>query len=98
MLFGQFSVGAGVLLIFLIFVMLAAERKHELGIARAVGMRRGHLMRMFAFEGALYALLASALGSVAGVGVGWLMVRVIGKRSRAPASRSPSPQDPRTWS
>jgi putative ABC transport system permease protein len=44
-----------------------------------VGMRRGHLMRMFAFEGALYALLASALGSVAGVGVGWLMVRVIGK-------------------
>ena len=36
-------------------------------------------MRMFAFEGALYALLASALGSVAGVGVGWLMVRVIGK-------------------
>jgi len=32
-------------------------------------------MRMFAFEGALYALLAS----VAGVGVGWLIVRVIGK-------------------
>jgi putative ABC transport system permease protein len=77
LLFGQFSVAAGVLLIFLIFVMLAAERKHELGIARAVGMRRGHLMRMFAFQGALYALLASALGSVAGVG--WLMVRVIGK-------------------
>jgi putative ABC transport system permease protein len=79
LLFGQFSVAAGVLLIFLIFVMLAAERKHELGIARAVGMRRGHLMRMFAFEGALYALLASALGSIAGVGVGWLMVRVIGE-------------------
>ena len=79
LLFGQFSVAAGVLLIFLIFVMLAAERKHELGIARAVGMKRGHLMRMFAFEGALYALLASALGSVAGVGVGWLMVRVIGE-------------------
>src|SRR5829696_9133124 len=79
LLFGQFSVAAGVLLIFLIFVMLAAERKHELGIARAVGMRRGHLMRMFAFEGALYALIASALGSVAGVGVGWLMVRIIGK-------------------
>ena len=79
LLFGQFSVAAGVLLIFLIFVMLAAERKHELGIARAVGMKRGHLMRMFAFEGALYAVIASALGSVAGVGVGWLMVRVIGE-------------------
>ncbi|HEY6581530.1 MAG TPA: FtsX-like permease family protein, partial [Rubrobacter sp.] len=79
LLFGQFLVAAGVLLIFLIFVMLAAERKHELGIARAVGMKRGHLMRMFAFEGALYAVIASALGSLAGVGVGWLMVRVIGK-------------------
>jgi putative ABC transport system permease protein len=79
LLFGQFSVAAGVLLIFLIFVMLAAERKRELGIARAVGMKRGHLMRMFAFEGALYAVIASAIGSVLGVGVGWLMVRIIGE-------------------
>jgi putative ABC transport system permease protein len=78
-LFGQFSVAAGMLLIFLIFVMLAAERKHELGIARAVGMQRGALVRAFAFEGALYALVASAIGSVAGVGVGWVMVRFLGR-------------------
>jgi putative ABC transport system permease protein len=78
LLFGQFSTAAGILLIFLIFVMLAAERKRELGIARGVGMQPGHLMRMFAFEGALYAVVASAIGSVAGVGVGWVMVKVIG--------------------
>jgi putative ABC transport system permease protein len=78
-LFGQFSVAAGMLLIFLIFVMLAAERKHELGIARAVGMQRGALVRAFAFEGALYALVASTIGSVAGVGVGWVMVRFLGR-------------------
>ena len=78
-LFGQFSVAAGMLLIFLIFVMLAAERKHELGIARAVGMRRSNLIRAFAFEGALYALVASAAGSVLGVGVGWVMVRLLGE-------------------
>src|ERR687892_262486 len=48
-LFGQFSVAAGMLLIFLIFVMLASERKHELGIARAVGMQRLALIRAFAF-------------------------------------------------
>ncbi|QYJ15585.1 hypothetical protein Rxycam_01409 [Rubrobacter xylanophilus DSM 9941] len=77
-LFGQFSVAAGMLLIFLIFVMLAAERKHELGIARAVGMQRAALVRAFAFEGALYALFAAAVGSVAGVGVGWIMVRFLG--------------------
>ena len=35
--FGTFSIAAGILLIFLIFVMLAAERRGELGIARAVG-------------------------------------------------------------
>ena len=78
-LFGQFSVAAGILLIFLIFVMLAAERKKELGIARAVGMQRSNLVRTFVFEGALYALAAGALGSVAGVGVGWVMVRLIGR-------------------
>src|SRR5215211_1190254 len=78
-LFGQFSVAAGMLLIFLIFVMLAAERKQELGIARAVGMQRSALIRTFAFEGALYALAASAIGSIAGIGVGWVMVRLLGR-------------------
>ncbi|MGH3088720.1 MAG: ABC transporter permease [Rubrobacteraceae bacterium] len=78
LLFGQFSIAAGILLIFLIFVMLAAERKRELGIARGVGMQRKHVIRMFAFEGAVYALLASAVGSVLGVGVGWVMVRIVG--------------------
>ena len=78
-LFGQFSVAAGMLLIFLIFVMLAAERKTELGMARAVGMQRSNLVRTFAFEGALYALAASSIGSVAGVGVGWVMVRLVGR-------------------
>jgi putative ABC transport system permease protein len=77
LLMAQFSVAAGVLLIFLIFVMLAAERKHELGIARAVGAQRGHVIRMFTFEGALYAVMAAALGSLLGVGVGYAMVFVL---------------------
>ena len=49
--FGILSIFAGVLLIFLIFVMLAAERRSELGIARAVGMRRVHLVQMFVTKG-----------------------------------------------
>jgi putative ABC transport system permease protein len=40
LVFGLFSIGAGVLLIFMIFVMLAAERKSEMGMARAVGTKR----------------------------------------------------------
>ncbi|MFC1994325.1 ABC transporter permease [Chloroflexota bacterium] len=77
LVFGQFSIAAGILLIFLLFVMLAAERKRELGIARAVGTQRGHVIRMFAFEGAIYALIAAAVGAVLGVLVGLVMVRVI---------------------
>jgi len=77
LVFGQFSIAAGILLIFLIFVMLAAERKRELGIARAVGTQRGHVIRMFAFEGSVYALIAAAVGSLLGVVVGWGMVRIM---------------------
>ena len=72
--FGSFSIAAGVLLIFLIFVMLAAERRNELGIARAVGTRRSHLVWMFVFEGLGYDLAAAAVGVVAGIGVAYLMV------------------------
>ena len=77
LMLGQFSIAAGILLIFLIMVMLAAERKHELGIARAVGTQRGQIIRMFTFEGILYALIASAVGSVLGLVVGWGMVQVM---------------------
>ncbi len=76
-LFGNFSMIAGILLIFLIFVMLAAERKRELGIARAIGAQRGHIVRLFAFEGALYSLMAAAVGSLLGVVVGAVMVGVV---------------------
>jgi putative ABC transport system permease protein len=49
--FGLFSVMVGVLLIFLIFVMLAAERRPEMGISRAVGTKRRHLIQAFLAEG-----------------------------------------------
>ena len=53
---GLFGITAGLVLIFLIFVMLAAERKSEMGMARAVGAQRGHLVEMFVFEGTAYDL------------------------------------------
>jgi putative ABC transport system permease protein len=66
---GLFAIAAGVLLIFLIFTMLAAERKSEMGMARAVGTQRRHLVQMFIAEGTAYDLLSAAVGAVAGVGV-----------------------------
>ena len=46
MIMGSFSIMVGVLLIFLIFVMLAAARRSEMGMARAVGAKRRHLIQM----------------------------------------------------
>ena len=74
--FGLFSIGVGLLLIFLIFSMLAAERKSEMGMARAVGMQRRHLVRMFMFEGAVYGIGSSLVGAAVGIGLGLLLVRV----------------------
>jgi putative ABC transport system permease protein len=72
--FGSFSIAAGILLIFLIFVMLAAERRGELGIARAIGTRRRHLVQLFLYEGLAYDLLAAAVGVLLGVAVAYGMV------------------------
>ncbi|MDO8736619.1 MAG: FtsX-like permease family protein [Thermoleophilia bacterium] len=77
LLFGEFSMIAGVLLIFLIFVMLAAERKTELGVMRAMGSKRRDILKVFAFEGVVYAALAAAVGAVLGVVVGWGMVQIL---------------------
>jgi putative ABC transport system permease protein len=74
--FGSFSMAAGILLIFLVFVMLAAERRGEMGMARAVGTQRGHLVETFVFEGAAYDVAAAAVGAFLGVGLAYLMVTV----------------------
>jgi putative ABC transport system permease protein len=78
---GSFAVIAGVLLLVNVFVMLAEERKPELGVLRAVGMRRGRLVHGFVVEGAIYALVASALGLVVGLGVGRAVVEVAARIS-----------------
>jgi putative ABC transport system permease protein len=73
---GSFAIIAGVMLLVNVFVMLAEERKAELGMLRAVGLRRGRLVRGFVLEGTVYALVAAALGVAAGLGVGRAVVAV----------------------
>lgn len=69
LLFAFFSFTIGLLLIFLIFALLAAERRAELGVARALGVRRGQVVMMLLFEGAGYDLLGAAIGTAAGLGL-----------------------------
>jgi putative ABC transport system permease protein len=78
LVFGLFSVMVGVLLIFLIFVMLAAERRSEMGISRAIGTKRRHLIQSFLAEGAAYSILAGAVGAGLGVGVSWVLISWMG--------------------
>jgi putative ABC transport system permease protein len=66
--FGLFSIAVGILLIVLIFTMLAAERRSEMGMERAVGAQRRQLIQQFISEGAGYALLAGLVGAALGVG------------------------------
>ncbi|MGD9893845.1 MAG: ABC transporter permease, partial [Dehalococcoidia bacterium] len=71
---GLFSIAAGVMLIFMIFVMLAAERKTEMGMARAIGATRTNLVQSFVAEGMAYNLIAGAIGAALGVGAAYLLV------------------------
>jgi putative ABC transport system permease protein len=73
---GSFAIIAGTLLLVNIFVMLAEERKSQLGMLRAVGMSRSHLVRAFVIEGTMYALAASIVGAALGIGVGWGIARL----------------------
>lgn len=77
--FGLFSIAAGIMLIFLIFVMLAAERRSEMGMARAVGMSRLNLTESFLAEGMAYNIGSAAVGAVLGLGVAALLVFILGR-------------------
>ena len=73
---GSFSVIAGIALIANLFTMLGEERKTEMGISRAIGMQRSQLVRVFTYEGMLYAAIASGVGALAGLGLAYFLVNM----------------------
>src|SRR2546425_807294 len=78
LILSSFAILAGIVLILNIFIMLAEERKSEMGMARAVGMRRGQLTKLFLFEGSLYSAGASIVGVLVGIGVAYGILYAIG--------------------
>ena len=74
---GLFSISAGILLIVMIFVMLAAERKTEMGISRAIGTKRLHLVQMYVSEGMGYNLASALVGVFLGVLVSLLLTGIM---------------------
>jgi putative ABC transport system permease protein len=69
---------AGVVLIINMFIMLAEERKSEMGMGRAVGMKRSQLTKLFLYEGSLYAAGAALLGVLAGIGIAYVILYAFG--------------------
>ncbi len=86
---GLFSIMVGVLLIFLIFVMLAAARRAEMGMARAVGAKRRHLVQMFIFEGTAYSVVSGAVGVVLGLGASSIIVFMVNRIFQSGGSGAP---------
>lgn len=75
---GTFSIVAGIILVINIFVMLAEERKPEMGVSRALGMKKSHLVQTYLFEGSAYALIASFVGTFVGLAIAYIMVGAFG--------------------
>ncbi len=76
-IFGSFSIMVGMLLIFLVFVLLAAARSTELGMARAVGLKRRDLIQLFTYEGTVYSFLAAITGTLIGIGLSFGLVYIL---------------------
>ena len=75
---GLFSIVAGAMLIIGIFVMLAEERKGEMGMLRAIGMRRRELVYSYYFEGVVYSTGSALAGTFVGAGVGYVLIYLVG--------------------
>jgi putative ABC transport system permease protein len=69
---------AGIVLIVNMFIMLAEERKSEMGMGRAVGMKRSQLTKLFLFEGSLYAAGAALLGVFVGIAIAYVILYAFG--------------------
>src|SRR5258708_6546264 len=81
--FTSLLVGAGLLLLVLLCLLLAAERRGELGMSRAIGLQRRHLVQALLIEGCSYAVIASSLGLLLGIGAVVLELAVL---SQVPAA------------
>jgi putative ABC transport system permease protein len=81
---GLFSIVAGAILIVGIFVLLAEERKGEMGVLRAIGLQRRELVYSYFFEGLAYSAGSALAGTLLGVGVGYGLVYAFGILYKSP--------------
>ncbi len=83
-LFKSFSYGIAILVIFigslLVFVTMMGsvnERTREIGIFRAIGFRRGHIMQIILLEAMVVGLIGGILGYVGGNAIAWATLPLV---------------------
>jgi putative ABC transport system permease protein len=73
-----FAVFIGMFIIYNTFAIAVTQRRGEIGILRALGATRAQIRTLFLGESAVLGMLGSALGVLAGIGIGRIMAGYIG--------------------
>lgn len=73
LVFGSFTIAAGILLVLTIIMMLSESRRQELGTIRALGLRKADARALAVQEGVLIASIAGLFGSILGLALAWLI-------------------------
>ncbi len=77
-LFGVFAMVAGGFIILNTFRTVVSERRHDIGMLRAVGATRGTVVGMFLVEATFQGILGTALGILLGWGLAVLSIASLG--------------------
>ena len=75
--FGIAIILAGLALIVTIFLILADSRKYDLGLGRALGLKKAQVVKLFMIEGLIYAGIAGILGIIFGLFLGWGLITTL---------------------
>ena len=73
LVFGAFTIGAGILLVLTIVMMLAESRRTDEAIMRAIGLKRSDMRSLALMEGMMTSAAASVLGGIFGLFLAWLV-------------------------
>ena len=73
LVFGSFTIGAGLLLVLTIVMMLAESRRIDEAILRAIGLKRSDMRSLAVMEGMFTSAAASVLGGFFGLILAWIV-------------------------
>ena len=73
LVFGSFTIGAGLLLVLTIVMMLAESRRVDEAIIRSIGLKRSDMRSLALMEGMFTSSIASFLGGLFGLLLAWMV-------------------------